>query len=97
MNEATTLTTTTNVVTEQDKGRCAQAPRSAPLRQWIAECRCRVVKTIVVWAPSRKEAQAALDNGEGEGLDEHYYDAGPVRVLRQAKPNDKLRHGEENL
>ena len=29
MNEATTLTTTTSVVTEQDKGRCAPAPGSA--------------------------------------------------------------------
>ena len=29
MNEATTLTTTSDIVTEQDKGRCAQAPGSA--------------------------------------------------------------------
>ena len=28
MNEATTLATTTSVVTEQDKGRCAPAPGS---------------------------------------------------------------------
>jgi hypothetical protein len=31
MNEATTLTTTSDVVTEQDKGRCARAPGSATI------------------------------------------------------------------
>lgn len=69
---------------------------SAPLRWWIGERCSRARKTIIVQARSRKEAQAKLDNNEGEGADVTYYDIGRAKVLREDKPNAKVSSGDES-
>lgn len=56
------------------------------LRWWIGERCSRARKTIVVRAMSRKEAQALLDAGGGEGVDISYYSIGRAKVLREDKP-----------
>jgi hypothetical protein len=70
-------------------GRGSCNPASAgSMRWWIAEMRCRAVKTILVQASSRIEAQQKLDEGGGEGTDVSYYDIGPAKVIRRDKPSN---------
>jgi hypothetical protein len=57
-------------------------------RWWIAELCCRSVKTILVEASSKKEAQEKIDAGEGEGVEVSYYAFGRAKVIREDKPKD---------
>lgn len=70
----------------------ALGPRTSPptgsMRWWIAERRCRAVKTILVLASSRKDAQEKLDAGYGEGVDVQYYAIGRAKVLRSDNPSN---------
>ena len=65
-------------------------------RCWIAE-RCSMArKTLLVYADTRKEAQALLDSGESngvEGVDVTYYNIGRARIVREDRPT--RRHKEE--
>lgn len=52
---------------------------------WIGEVRGRCVKTVLIPATSRKEAEQKLKDGSPdiEGIDVHYTPCGPGRVLRK--------------
>ena len=60
--------------------------RKTKVRCWIAERCSRARKTLLVYATSRKEAQAKLDAGEGEGVegvDVSYYSVGRAKIIRE--------------
>ena len=57
--------------------------KEKPLVWWVAERKSRCVKTILVQARSKREAQEKLDNDEGEGTDVSYYDIGRARPIRR--------------
>lgn len=59
-------------------------------RLWLAEIHATCVKTVLVKAASRKEAEAKLrdnsaPNEDFEGLDVKYTERGPGRIIRELK------------
>ena len=58
------------------------SPARGSMRTWICERRSRAVSTILVEARSKKQAQAILDAGGGEGIDTDHYDVQRAKVIR---------------
>ena len=56
-------------------------------RQWVGEIRDRYVKTVLVTAPTRKEAETKLrtELQACEELDVEHVRAGPGRIVGEAK------------
>jgi hypothetical protein len=54
---------------------------------WIGELKGRCVKTVLIPASSRKEAEKKLREGSDdiEGIDVQYYAIGPGSVVREDK------------
>lgn len=57
-------------------------------RMWIGQIRARAVKTVLIPASSRQEAERKLREGSDdiEGIDVHCEETGPGRVIREDKP-----------
>ena len=61
-------------------------------RQWIAEIPCRAVKTVLIRAASRKEAERKLIERKDEdidGIDVHYGWVGKGRVICEDRKRGK--------
>lgn len=62
-------------------------------RYWIGEVRSRCVKTVLVKANSRKEAEMKIKNSafdhDIEGIDVHYTPTGDGRIIREDKRSDR--------
>ena len=70
MNEETKLPTTTDAVTEQDKGRCARAPGSAN-RHWetaLGIVATIIIAAVVIYLAFLKWNQTGSSVGFGGGL-----------------------------
>lgn len=60
------------------------------MRRWICERKGRYAATGLIWAESRKQAQAKLDTGTRiDDINVDYYSIGPDRVIRDDKVRKK--------
>ena len=60
-----------------------ERPQVKPNKVWICERKSRAVMTLLVDAPTRKEAQVILDAGGGDRTDVSHYNIGRSRVIRE--------------